>query len=301
MGVVGREGRIGVPSLAGFVVFLGLLSALVLAAGISPSGSEDGRPSGNVFGWFTILVDIYDPGKIAGVAVYIDNEQIEDETEARQLAERVVDHVFTAPGSVRPGFVVGVQYPLREELILEIKGGSPDPDLASGALGYQQFDHPDRITGSHGSQGSQAWADHGIFLPDDGWGDTGVMGNPLPDYNNAYATIRMSKDSFQVGSTGTYQVGLWADLDAVAHHWPESWAQYYYQWRVTGVAGMSESFDDCDIHGWWLMALWCDLQTGRSYEAVYNEGANSRGYQGQPAYSVANFYAIWDYMFVAPA
>jgi hypothetical protein len=192
---------------------LGLIVLMLVVAGsvLAPDSGQSFPPE-RVFGWFTVLEDIYDPGKVAGVAVYIDAKQVDNGSEARELGNRIVDYIFVVPGFVRPGLDVGVQYPLTEKLMLEVEAECSQPYLASGLLSYQQFDHPDSITGSHGAQGSQAWADHYIWPPDDGWGDTGVMGNPLPDYNSAYATIRMSKDSFQwapVGRTKSDSGSIW--------------------------------------------------------------------------------------------
>lgn len=266
---------------------------LVAATGVLGPDSGDGIPSERVGSWFTVLADIYDPERVAGLAVYIGRNEIKSVGEARELARRIDDYVFAAAGKLRSGFDFGVRYPLGEELIGGIGAASYD------ATPCQQYDDPDTITGSHGSQGNQAWAWHGIYPPDTGAGDTGVIG-ACADFNNAYATIRMSK-SFQVDSTGRYVVGLWVDLDAVVYHWPESWAQYCDQWRVTGVAGGGDCWDDWEYHESMLLLLWCDLQTGIAYEAVYNQVANSKGYQGTAAYSIANFISTWSTMFVSPA
>jgi len=162
-------------------VALGLIVLMLVVAGsvLAPDSGHSFPPE-RVLGWFTVLGDIYDPEKVAGAAVYIDAKQADNGSEARELGSWIVDYIFVAPGFVRPGFEVGVQYILREKLMLEVEAECSQPGLPSGVLSYLQFDHPDSITGSHGAQGSQAWADHYIWPPDDGWGDTGVMGNPLP-------------------------------------------------------------------------------------------------------------------------
>ena len=73
------------------------------------------------YGWFKILVDEDHPEKVAGLRVYIDREKVKSDEEAREMGRQVWDYVFVAPGVVRPGLELGVEYVLSDELMAEIK------------------------------------------------------------------------------------------------------------------------------------------------------------------------------------
>lgn len=93
---------------------------LVCFAAERGGGSEDTAATAG-YGSFRILMDEDHPERVAGLRVYIDREKVKSDEEARELGRRVWDYVFVAPGAVRPGLELGVEYILTDELIAEIQ------------------------------------------------------------------------------------------------------------------------------------------------------------------------------------
>ncbi|MGQ9586521.1 MAG: glutamine amidotransferase [Anaerolineae bacterium] len=93
---------------------------LVCFAAERGGGSEDTAATAG-HGSFKIQTDEDHPEKVAGLRVYIDREKVKRDEEAREMGRQVWDYVFVAPGVVRPGLELGVEYVLTDELMAEIE------------------------------------------------------------------------------------------------------------------------------------------------------------------------------------
>jgi hypothetical protein len=84
-------------------------------------GGDDGGQGPGGYGSFSIVMDEYEPDRVAGLRVYIDRGKVKSDEEARQLGQLVWDYVYIAPGVVRSGLEPGGEYVLTEEFVAKIK------------------------------------------------------------------------------------------------------------------------------------------------------------------------------------